>query len=113
MIDLIFRPKGDVYLDDEMIARALDKPFFGHSVKFIAAEDLLVMKAIVHDEGSPRHWHDALAIIAKTDLDWDYLLRRTVRSPRRVLALLVYAHSLDLLVPNRVIRALHHRIYES
>jgi hypothetical protein len=113
MVDLIFRPAGGMYLDDEMVGRAIDKSFFGHTVKFIPPEDLLVMKAVVHDEGSPRHWHDALAIIAETTIDWDYLMRRAARAPRRVLALLIYAHSLDLLVPNRVITAVHDRIYRS
>lgn len=113
MVDIIFRPAGGFYLDAEMVMRAVQKTFVGTQVKFIPPEDLLVMKAVVHDEGGPRHWHDALAILSGTELDWDYLLRRSVRAPRRVLSLLVYAHSLDLLVPNRVIRALHQRIYES
>jgi hypothetical protein len=113
LVDVIFRPSGGTYLDAEMIGRAVDREVAGHRVKFIPPEDLLVMKAVVHAEGCPRHWHDALAIIATTDLDWDYFLRRAARAPRRALSLLIYAHSLDLLVPNRVIRALHQRIYEN
>ena len=42
----------------------------------LAPEDLVVMKAISHDEESPRHWHDALGVLATVDLDWDYLLER-------------------------------------
>lgn len=94
-----------------MIARAVEIEFLGCRPRFIPAEDLLVMKALVHDEGGTRHWHDALGIISANNLDWPYLLRRARRAPRRVLSLLVYAHSLDLHVPNRVIRALFEEVY--
>jgi hypothetical protein len=70
------------------------------------------MKAVVHDEEGPRHWHDALGIIMGTNLDWDYLERRASRAPRRVLSLLLYAHSIDLSVPNGVIRRLFAKVYE-
>lgn len=111
MVDIIFRSTGNIYLDDEMLGRAVRHEFHGHAARFIPPEDLLIMKAVVHDEAGPRHWHDALAVIASRELDWDYLIRRAQRAPRRVLSLLVYAHSLDLLVPNRVIRALVEQVY--
>jgi len=113
MIDLIFRSTGGIFLDADMLTRAVERVFYGHEVKFIPPEDLLIMKAAAHDEGGPRHWHDAIGILATTPLDWAYLQRRASRAPRRVLSLLVYAHSLDLMVPNRVIRDLFRRIYES
>jgi hypothetical protein len=113
MVDVIFHSTGGIYLDAEMIGRSVEGDFLGHRVRYIPPEDLLIMKAAVHDEAGPRHWHDALGIIATTRLDWEYLARRAVRAPRRVLSLLVYAHSLDLLVPNRVIRALFDEIYDS
>lgn len=113
MVDIIFRSTGDFYLDDEMIARSLRREFMGHEVRLIAPEDLLVIKAAVHDERGPRHWHDALGVIGVNDFDWDYLLRRARQAPRRVLSLLVYAHSLDLTVPNHVVRTLFRDIYES
>jgi hypothetical protein len=47
-----------------------------------------------------------VAIIAKRELDWDYLLDRARRGPRRMLSLLLYAQSVDLAVPDRVIRRL-------
>jgi hypothetical protein len=112
MVDIIFRSRGGIYLDDAMLARAVSRPLCGHTARFISPEDLLVMKAVAHDEGGPRHWHDALAVVASSNLDWDYLVSRAARAPRRVLSLLLYAHSLDLLVPNRAITALFHQIYE-
>ena len=47
-----------------------------------------------------------------SDLDWDYLERRARRAPRRVLSLLIYAQSIDLFVPNRVIRSLFEAAYD-
>ena len=69
--------------------------------------DLVVMKALSHDEESPRHWHDALGVLAKVDLDWDYLLERASLGPNRVLALLHYALSVDVPVPASAINHLH------
>lgn len=113
LVDVIFHSTGGFYLDDEMLARAVQREFMGHRVRLIAPEDLLVIKAVVHDERGPRHWHDALGVIGVNDLDWDYLLRRARQAPRRVLSVLVYAHSLDMAVPNYVVRTLYQQIYES
>lgn len=113
MVDVIFRSMGDIYLDEEMIERSVRGAFDGHTVRCISPEDLLIMKAVVHDEAGPRHWHDALAIIASGQIDWAYLQRRARRAPRRVLSLLIYAHSKDLSVPNDMIRELFREVYES
>jgi hypothetical protein len=113
LVDVIFHSTGGFYLDDEMITRSVVREFMGHQVRLMAPEDLLVIKAAVHDEHGPRHWHDALGVIGVNELDWDYLLRRARRAPRRVLSLLVYAHSLDMAVPNYVVRTLFQETYES
>lgn len=113
LVDVIFRSTGGFYLDDEMIARSIEREYMEHRVRLLAPEDLLVIKAAVHDEEGPRHWHDALGVIGVNGLDWDYLLRRARQAPRRVLSLLVYAHSLDKSVPNHVVRELFKEIYES
>jgi hypothetical protein len=111
LVDVLFKAKGDLTLDAEMRARATSREFKGQPLRVLAPEDLLVIKALVHDEDTPRHWHDALGLIAAGDLDWEYLLRRAVYGPRRVLSLLAYAGSVDLLVPGHVVRALFDRIY--
>lgn len=111
MVDVIFRSTGGIYLDAEMLQRAVVREYQGRQMRFVSPEDLLIMKAVVHDENGPRHWHDALGLIAGVHIDWDYLLKRAHRAPRRVLSLLIYAHSLDLLVPNRVIRGLFEQVY--
>jgi predicted nucleotidyltransferase len=112
VIDLIFRSQGDIYFDDEMLERSIVREFKGCPIRVIGPEDLIVMKAMAHKEHAPRHWWDSLAIIAGYELDWDYLLRRARHGARRILSLLVYAQSTDLVVPNSVIRALIDDLYE-
>jgi predicted nucleotidyltransferase len=111
-VDVIFRSSGDFYLDEEMIERAFVGEFKGLRFRMLAPEDLVVMKALAHKEDTPQYWHDALSIIARSELDWDYVLKRAQVGPRRALSLLMYAQSNDLAVPDRTIRALFDMIYD-
>jgi predicted nucleotidyltransferase len=112
MVDLIFTSAGGILLDEEMISRAPVIDFKGVSVRVIPPEDLIVIKAVVHEEHMPRHWHDALAVLAVCDLDWDYLERRARQyGARRVLSLLVYGQSNDMIVPAGPVRRLFEAIY--
>jgi predicted nucleotidyltransferase len=112
LVDVIFRSTGDIYLDDEMLARSSIEEFKGLRLRVVAPEDLVVIKAVVHDEKTPRHWFDALGIIARADLDWEYLVRRARRAPRRVAALLLYAQSNDIAAPASAIRSLLDVVFE-
>lgn len=111
VVDLIFKAMGDVYLDENMLSRAQRADFLGVSAQVAPPEDQIVIKALAHDEQSARHWNDAMSLIAACDLDWDYVLERSVRGPRRVLSLLIYAQSNDLVVPNWVIQKMYDTIY--
>jgi predicted nucleotidyltransferase len=112
LVDLIFRSSGEIYLDDDMLERAERRDYKGVSARVISAEDLLVIKALATGETTAHHWYDALALIAKCDLDWDYLVRRALQAgPRRVLSLLVYAESCDLAVPTAVITTMHDTVH--
>jgi predicted nucleotidyltransferase len=111
LVDIIFRSTGNIYLDQEMLEHVKQTRLGGNLVRVVPPEDLLIMKAVVHDENGPRHWHDALGLIGSGNLDWEYLQTRALRAPRRVLSLLIYAHSLDLFVPNHVIRFLFEHVY--
>ncbi len=106
LVDLIFKATAGIYLDDEMITRCGRHDFRGVTVPVLAPEDLLVIKATAFAEHTPRHWWDGLGIIARASLDWDYLLRRARHGPRKVASLLLFARAVDLVVPDRVIRAL-------
>lgn len=112
LVDVIFRSHGDFYLDDEMVERAVERPFKGSTIRVIAPEDLVVMKALVHDEHNPRHWHDALSLIAHNELDCDYLMRRARHGRRRVLSLLLYAQSNDLPVARTAVETLWSQLSE-
>ena len=105
-IDVIYSSTGPVDLDDEMLARGEWAEVWARKVPVLGPEDLVVTKALAHGEDTAHYWWDALAIIAKRELDWDYLLERARRGPRRMLSLLLYAQSVDLAVPDPVIRRL-------
>ncbi len=114
MVDVIFRSTGDIYLDEEMLARARVVEVRGCAARIIAPEDLLIMKALTADEHMPHHWHDALGVITGSELDWDYLVARARRhGARRVLSLLLYAQSNDLGVPVKPVRALFESIFDA
>ncbi|HEX2273709.1 MAG TPA: nucleotidyl transferase AbiEii/AbiGii toxin family protein [Acidimicrobiales bacterium] len=113
LVDVIFRSSGDVLLDDEMLDRAAEREFEGVTVRAIPIEDFIIIKALAHEENTGRHWYDALALLANQDVDWDYLVRRSVRrGPHRMLSLLFYAKSSDIVVPDRVIHELYGVVFE-
>jgi predicted nucleotidyltransferase len=103
LVDVIFKCSGEIYLDEEMLGRAQTVTF--HDREFLAAapEDIVVMKAIAHSEPTSRYWYDALGILSRTSLDWEYLLLRGRQGPARILSFLLYARSLDFAVPDDVL----------
>lgn len=105
-LDVIYSSTGPVDLDDAMLARGEQAEVWGRMVPVLGPEDLVVTKALAHGEETAHYWWDALAIIAKRELDWDYVLTRARQGPRRVLSLLLYAQSTDLAVPDHVVRRL-------
>jgi hypothetical protein len=113
MVDVIFMITGGIYLDDQMKRRSIAREYAGLKVRIPSAEDQVVIKAIVHREETSRHWFDALAILGRAEIEWEYLLHRARLGARRVLALLIYAQSVDILVPSWVIRRLYEEVYTS
>jgi predicted nucleotidyltransferase len=111
LVDLIHKIRGDIYLDDEMIRRSVQGEYLGSRFRLIAPEDSLLIEAMGTESETPEHWFNALAIIAQRELDWDYVLHRARTGTRRMLALLIYAQSTDLPVPDAVVRALYDTIY--
>ena len=123
MVDIIFMVMGGIYLDDEMRAHSIERDYTipspsgggqGEGVlrlRIPSPEDQIVIKAIVHREETSRHWFDSLAILGRAELDWNYLLLRGRVGARRLLALLIYAQSADILVPSWVIDRLYEEVY--
>jgi predicted nucleotidyltransferase len=111
LVDVIFRSSRDILLDQEMLDRARVVSFRGREVPVAPPEDLVVMKAVAASEDTPRYWYDAIAIIGQTELDWDYLVARArQRGARRILSLLLFADSVDLVVPPEPIEALYEAV---
>lgn len=111
MVDIIFKSSGDIYFDNEMYEHAKPVSYHGRLIPTVAPEDLIVIKAAVHSEIGPHHWHDALAILSHAEVDWTYLLKRSRRASRRILALLIYAQSNDIWIPNHVVNELYLTIF--
>jgi hypothetical protein len=110
LVDVIFRSSGDIYLDDEMISRTTVGEFKRQRLRIVSPEDLMVMKTLAHGRDTG-YWYDALDLLAHSEMDWGYVLRRARHGPRRVLSLLIYAQSDDLAVPNTAIQQLYESVY--
>jgi len=107
VIDVIFCSSGDIYLDDAMLARSRRLELHGVEVRLISPEDLIVLKALAHSEPTARYWFDALAVLARSPIDWNYLLERARHGAKRILSFLLFAQSVGLPVPADVIRSIH------
>jgi predicted nucleotidyltransferase len=112
LVDLVFRSSGDIYLDQQVLDHARMCSYKGIDIPAVSPEDLLVIKAVTASEHTAHHWYDALGLVALTELDWDYLLDRARQcAPRRVLSLLLYAESLDHVVPPWVLTELFEMLH--
>jgi predicted nucleotidyltransferase len=107
LVDVISRSTHDIGLTDEILEHAVEVEIEGRRLPSVSPEDLIVMKAVATDEDTVRYWHDALSLLGRPDLDWPYLVHRARKhGARRVLSLLFFAQSMDLLVPHDVIEEL-------
>ena len=107
LVDLISRSTHDISLTDEILEHAVEVDVHGRRVACVAPEDLIVMKAVATGEDTARYWHDALSLLRREDLDWAYFARRAKQhGARRLLALVFFAQSMDLLVPDEVVTEL-------
>jgi predicted nucleotidyltransferase len=107
LVDVISRSTHDIGLTDEILEHAVEVDIEGRRLPSVSPEDLIVMKAVATDEDTARYWHDALSLLGRPDLDWSYLVHRARKhGARRVLSLLFFAQSIDLLVPREVIEEL-------
>jgi predicted nucleotidyltransferase len=104
LVDVISRSTHDITLTDEILAHAAEIDVAGRTLPAVSAEDLVVMKAVATSEDTSRYWFDALGLLGRPDLDWGYLARRARQhGARRVLSLLFFARSIDLIVPDEIL----------
>jgi hypothetical protein len=113
LIDIIFKSEGEMYFDEEVRAKRQWIDYHGRRIPVVSPEDLIIIKCAVHYEGGPHHWHDALAILANAQLDWEYLVKRSRKASRRALSLLLYAQSNDILIPNWVVARLYEHLFDA
>lgn len=111
LVDIIFRSEGGFYFDDEVRLHSRLMLYHGRDVPVVSAEDFILIKCAVHSEEGPHHWHDALSVLSHSKLDWDYLLHRSRKASRRLLALLIYAQADDIWVPNQVVQQLFTNVF--
>jgi hypothetical protein len=112
-VDIIFRTARDILLDDEMLRRATTGEYRGRTLPIAPPEDLLVMKAVAAGEDTARYWYDALGILSRAEMDWHYLVMRARQhGARRTLSLLLFATSVDLVVPAEPMNQLWAAVHE-
>ena len=110
-VDFIFEMEGHLYLDEQMLERAALKEVYGTKLRLMTPEDFIVTQAMSAKEDTPDYWYNGLGVLAKAQLDWDYLVERASVGPRRVLALMIYAQSNDLPIPDGAIKRLFETVY--
>lgn len=102
-VDLIFEMAGPMYLEPQMIERSSVEEIMGTKVRLISPEDYVLSQAMALKEDTAVYWFNALGVIARQELDWDYLVEMAKRGPRRFLAMLLLAQAEDLRVPDSVV----------
>lgn len=110
-VDIIFEMEGDLYVDDDMVDKGQYLEFEDAKLRMMGPEDYVVSQAMSTKEDTPDYWYNALGVLGRTDLDWDYLVRRATVGPKRVLSLLIYAQANDLRIPNDSIARLYDDVY--
>lgn len=107
LVDVISRSTHDITLTEEILAHVVEIDVAGRRLPAVSAEDLIVMKAVATSEDTSRYWFDALGLLGRPGLDWRYLARRAKQhGARRVLSLLFFARSIDLIVPDEILDGL-------
>jgi predicted nucleotidyltransferase len=110
-VDVIFQMQGDLYLDQQMVERGTIVEIEGTRLRLMSPEDFIVSQALSAKEDTPDYWYNGLGVLAKSQIDWDYLVERASRGPRRVLSLMIYAQSNDLPIPDGAIKRLFETVY--
>lgn len=115
-VDLIFQAKGDFVLTDEIIKRARYLNISGYDFKVISPEDLILIKIHALKEIRPADWYDAISVLKGVEgkLDWNYVVKKSVSSPERVLSFLLFAlgENAKEYIPKWVIEKLSSKVLE-
>jgi predicted nucleotidyltransferase len=102
LVDVIYESTGLVHVGDETFRRARPHYLDQHALPIMPPEDLFVMKAAAATPSAPKHWLDAVSLLASEPMDWDYLVSITTRNPRKVLQAILHAYDEGVRVPSFV-----------
>ncbi len=105
-VDLIFRSMGGVQLDDEVLSHLKTGEFKGVQLRVISPEDLIVAFALAHQAPTAEYWFNAIDLIQRCEIDWDYLIKRARLGAKRLLSLVIYADSTGITVPADALQGL-------
>ncbi|MDQ4149951.1 MAG: nucleotidyltransferase family protein [Actinomycetota bacterium] len=103
-VDVIFEMAGPLYLEPQMLERASMVEIEGTKLRLMSPEDFVVCQALSLKEDTPVYWFNAMGVISRRQIDWDYIVDMSPRGPRKLLSFLLLAQSEDLPVPDSVIR---------
>jgi predicted nucleotidyltransferase len=101
-VDIIYESTGVVHVGDETFRRARWMTIDHTRLPIMPPEDLFVMKAAAATPSAPKHWLDAISLLASEPMDWEYLSSRATRNPRKVLQAIVHAYEDGVPVPSFV-----------
>lgn len=110
-VDLIFEMTGPLYLEPQMLERGCRVEVRGTYARVMGAEDFVLSQALSLKEDTVVHWCNALALMSRQELDWDYLVDMSQRGPRMVLAFLLLARAEGLPVPGSAIRRIFAAVF--
>lgn len=97
-VDIIYESAGTFHVDEEAFQRAVKVNLDGRPSTILSPEDFFVIKALVATPVTPRHWEDAVKVVQRYRLDWQYVVRRARGRPRKVIKALLfgYDHGVDI-----------------
>lgn len=107
-VDVLHRLGRALSLDEEMLARATKVDIGDCLVPVISREDMAIGQAGVSGSAVPAYWFQAVDLLRAEDVDWSYLARRGSTMPDRFKALLHFARSEGIDVPDEIIHAHGH-----
>jgi predicted nucleotidyltransferase len=110
-VDLIFELAGPMYLEPQMLERSSMVEILGVKLRLMGPEDFVLSQAMALKEDTAVYWFNAMGVIGKTPIDWDYVIEMAPRGPRMLMSLLVLAQAQDLPVPDYVIQKLYQIIF--
>ena len=100
MVDVLYKLGRILDLDEDMLAHAVRVRINECDVPVIGREDLILGQAGAGRATVPAHWFEAIDLLRDARVDWSYLSRRGSVAPDRLAALLHFARSDKIVVPD-------------